>query len=111
MLFLLLVSLVFLFLGILSFFTQRIFFRIPPVIFETIGITSLSFYHGFYNNIFVLYILLVGFILAAIFDPYVWNKVTGENVNNSKKISFVLNGTMGVITVIFFFIGKLVVLI
>ncbi len=93
----------------LSFFLQKKFFGINPLLFEALGFTIVGFYCGMMNYTKVLGVIAIGCVIAILFDPYIWKKVAGMAVNaHKRKMSFFINTGMGLIFFTLFFVGKFV---
>lgn len=81
---------------------------IPPLVLEAAGLALVSFYWGVGNVYFGLVLFLVAAFTAVFLDPYIWEKVEKMPADkDSKKLSLVLNGAMGIIVIVFFFAGVL----
>jgi len=94
----------------LSLALNRTIFKIPNVLFEVLGLALLAFSWGADSNTSVVFLLVIGAIVAMVIDPYIWKWLghTEEIGTDVKKFSVKINGAVFSIAALSYGIGMLI---
>ena len=88
-----------------SFAFKSMFLGTPPLIFEGIGAGLVMYHVGYEKGKVLFWVMLGAVISAALFDPLLW-AATGLEVEHAGTISFLVNGVLGLIIIIAYYIGS-----
>lgn len=92
--------------AVTPFVTHTSLLAVPLFIFEMIGFSMAAFFLGHYRYWILLVMMLAGTIIAAIFDPFVW-QMLGRPVLDASWFSVRINGILALVTVVFYLLGSI----